>query len=74
MIKIRNLNDEEWYCVTNDRGDVLIYTTSSSIAHFVNNFTPGLNPNYRINVGGDPDTRKRNNKIPVFHHARRRYR
>ena len=71
MLQVRELDDEEWFVVKNSAGLILIYTTSGSIAHFVNQFTPGLDPNLRLTVGGDPGTRKADKNQKVFHHVRR---
>ena len=69
MLQVRELDDEEWFVVKNNAGLILIYTTSSAIAHFINQYTPKLDPNLRVNVGGDPGTRGKSPKI--FHHVRR---
>jgi hypothetical protein len=74
MLQVRTLDDEDWHVVSNSVGQILIYTTSSSIAHFVNQYTPKLDPSLRLNVGGDPATRRRRGDTggtPVFHHVRR---
>ena len=70
MLITRTIDGEDWHIVTNNQGAILIYTTDGAIAHFVNNFTPKLDPNLRLTVGGDPGTRRRENN-PVFHHIRR---
>ena len=70
MLQVRELDLEEWHVVTNRADQILIYTTSSSIAHFINNFTPTLNNNLRLNVGGDPGTKSHSDKR-IFHHVRR---
>jgi hypothetical protein len=66
-------NDEDGlpiYMVTNNQGLCLIRTTDGYIATVINSLTKNINPNLRINVGGDPGTR--NNKPPrIFHHVRR---
>lgn len=69
MLQVRELDEEEWHIVTNSANQILIYTTSSAIAHFVNAFTPKLDPHLRLTVGGDPGTR--GNSPKVFHHVRR---
>lgn len=69
MLQIRDLDLESKYVVTNNAGLILIYTTSGYLATVVNSFTPTLNPNLRLNVGGDPGTRKP--KPYIFHHVRR---
>ena len=58
------------YMVTNNQGLCLICTTNGGIALYVNAFTKNINPDLRLNVGGDPGTR--NNATPrIFHHVRR---
>jgi hypothetical protein len=57
------------YMVTNNEGLCLIRTTNGGIALYVNAFTKKINPNLRLNVGGDPGTRQKNPRI--FHHIRR---
>ena len=57
------------YMVCNNQGLCLIRTTDNQIAYFVESLTKGLDPYMRLNVGGDPGTRKQNPKI--FHHVRR---
>jgi len=69
MLQIRELELESKHVVTNNVGLILIYTTNGYLATIVNSFTPTLNPNLRLNVGGDPRTRKSNPRI--FHHVRR---
>jgi hypothetical protein len=70
MLQIRELDLDSKHVVTNNVGLILIYTTNGYLATIVNSFTPTLDPNLRLNVGGDPGTR--NNKTPrIFHHVRR---
>ena len=69
MLITTTIDGEDWHMVTNNQGAILIYTTDGAIAHFVNQFTPKLDPELRLTVGGDPGTRKPNNR--VFHHIRR---
>jgi len=58
------------YMVTNNEGLCLIRTTNGGMALYINAFTKNINPNLRINVGGDPSTR--NVLSPrIFHHVRR---
>jgi len=58
------------YMVTNNQGQCIIRTTDGYIAMVLNAISKNLNPNLRLNVGGDPGTR--NNKTPlIFHHVRR---
>jgi hypothetical protein len=57
------------YMVCNDQGLCLIVTTDNAIANFVNKHSKNLDHNLRLNVGGDPGTRKSNPKI--FHHIRK---
>ena len=71
MLQVRELDDEEWFVVKNSAGSILIYTTSGSIAHFVNQFTPGLDTNLRLTIGCDPGTRNTTTMAKVFHHIRR---
>ena len=60
----------ESYMVTNDQGLCLIYTTSRAIAYFVNQYSKRIPPGYSLVVGGDPKSRRRENR-PIFHHTRR---
>ena len=70
MIYRTNDGGQNLYMVTNQEGLCLIRTTNSGIAQYVNAFTRRINPNLRLNVGGDPGTR--NTKQPrLFHHVRR---
>lgn len=71
MLQVRELDDEEWFVVKNNAGLILIYTTSGSIAHFVNQFTKDLDPNLRLSVGGDPGTKRQAPGNKLFHHVRR---
>jgi hypothetical protein len=57
------------YMVTNNQGLCLIRTTDGYIATVINSVTKNINPDLRLNVGGDPGTRKANPFI--FHHVRR---
>lgn len=58
------------YMVTNNQGLCLIRTTDGYIAMVLNSISKNIDPNLRLNVGGDPGTR--NNKTPrIFHHVRR---
>lgn len=57
--------------VTNDQGLCLIYTTSRAIAHFVDKHSHGLKPGQYLVVGGDPKSRRRDNR-PIFHQIRKR--
>ena len=58
------------YMVTNDQGLCLIYTTSRAIAHFVDQHSRGIPPGTYLVVGGDPKSRRRENR-PIFHHVKR---
>jgi hypothetical protein len=58
------------YMVTNNEGLCLIRTTNGGMALYINAFTKNINPNLRINVGGDPGT-KNNPSTRIFHHVRR---
>ena len=58
------------YMVTNDQGLCLIYTTSRTIANFVNQHSRGLPSGSYLVVGGDPKSRRRENR-PIFHYTRR---
>lgn len=71
MLHVREFDDDEWFVVKNNAGSVLIYTTSSAIAYFVNHFTPKLDVNLRLTVGGDPGTRNTDSNTKIFHHVRR---
>mgnify|MGYP006269969589 CR=1 FL=1 len=57
--------------VTNEQGLCLIRTTDGYIAQFINSFTKGINPNLRLTIGGDPGTRRKDPKNPIFHHVRK---
>jgi hypothetical protein len=58
------------YMVTNNEGLCLIRTTDGYTAMVLDSITKNINPNLRINVGGDPGTR--NVLSPrIFHHVRR---
>ena len=58
------------YMVTNNQGLCLIRTTNGYIALVINALSKNLNPDLRLNVGGDPGTK--NTKTPrIFHHVRR---
>lgn len=60
----------ERYMVTNDQGLCLIYTTSRSIAHFVDSHSRGIPSGTYLVVGGDSKARRKENR-PIFHHTRR---
>jgi len=60
---------ETHYMVCNDQGLCLIRTTSSAIAAFVNAHSGNIDPNLRLNIGGDPGTRK---ERYIWHYIRRR--
>lgn len=70
MLQVTELDQQQYYTVKNDAGLILIYTTSSAIAYFVDKHTPGLDPNFRLNVGGDPGVKKHRPQNPIFHHLR----
>ena len=59
------------YMVTNNEGLCLIRTTNGGIALYVNAFTKNISPDLRVNVGGDPGTRKNTENPRIFHHVRR---
>ena len=71
MLRVKETHDVTYYIVSNNQGTILIYTTSSAIAYFVETHTHNLDPNLRLNVGGDPGTRRTNLHHPIFHHIRR---
>lgn len=56
------------YIVCNDAGDCLIVTTSSAIANFVERNVKGVPRTLRLNVGGDPGTKKEHK---LWHHIRK---
>jgi len=56
------------YTVTNEQGDVLIYTTDAKMARFVNDRTLGVDRELRLRVGGDQGTHIKN---PLWTHVRR---
>ena len=56
----------ERYMVTNDQGLCLIRTTSRAIAYFVNEHSR-IPAGYILVVGGDPKSRRKQNR-PIFHH------
>ena len=58
------------YMVTNNEGLCLIRTIDGYIATVINSTTKNINPNLRLNVGGDPGT-KHNLTPRIFHHVRR---
>ena len=74
MLHVTNDNDGlPIYMVTNNQGLCLIRTTNGGIALYVNAFTKNINPNLRLNVGGDSGTK--NALSPrIFHHVRRYHR
>jgi hypothetical protein len=45
------------YSVYNDSGSLLLYTSNGRMAHFVAKLAPGIDPAFRLRVGGDPGTR-----------------
>jgi hypothetical protein len=74
MLHVTNDNDGlPIYMVTNNQGLCLIRTTNGGIALYINAFTKNINPNLRLNVGGDSGTK--NVLSPrIFHHVRRYHR
>ena len=58
------------YTVTNDQGLLLLYTSDSRMAHFVNGHSKGVDPKFRLRVGGDPGTTS--NKS-IWNHVRQFY-
>lgn len=53
-----SLTGQTYYMVCNDAGLCLIRTTSGAIADFVERHTKGTSIHLRLNVGGDPGTRR----------------
>ena len=58
------------YTVCNNQGLCLIRTTNGYLARVVDACTKKINPNLRLNVGGDPGT-KNNPRPRIFHHIKR---
>jgi hypothetical protein len=56
------------YVVCNDQGSCLIVTTSRAIASFVERHSKGVPSTLRLNVGGDPGTKKEHK---LWHHVRK---
>ena len=70
MLHVTEYEGVPIYIVTNNEGLCLIRTTNSAIASYINAFTKNINPNLRVNVGGDPNTKNTLNPR-IFHHVRR---
>jgi hypothetical protein len=52
--------------VTNDQGLCLIRTTHYGLADFVDSHSKGINPEFRLRVGGDPGTKTTASPIWTF--------
>ena len=70
MMFIDNDGGTCMYMVCNDVGLCLIRTTNSYIARYVEIMSKGRATDLRLNVGGDPGT-KRTQTPAVFHHTKR---
>jgi hypothetical protein len=53
MLYIERLESGTYYTVTNNQGDILIYTTSSAIADYVERRVRKVPRHLRLAVGGD---------------------
>ena len=58
------------YIVTNDEGAILLYTSDSKMANYVNDRSKGVDPEFRLRVGGDPGTKTSSS---IWHHVRQFY-
>lgn len=70
MISIGKSGLTTMYTVTNAEGLLLIYTSDSRMAHFVNKHSTGVSPDLRLRVGGDPGTKVPNS---IWNHVRQFY-
>jgi len=68
MLIIREFDGMKQYVVCNEAGDCLIVTTSSKIANFVEANVKGVPASLRLNIGGDPGTKK---EYKLWHHIRK---
>lgn len=68
MLIVRQFDGITQYVVCNEGGDCLIVTTSSKIADFVERHVRGISPELRLNIGGDPGTKK---EKKLWHHIKR---
>jgi len=68
MLIVREFDGITQYIVCNDQGICLIVTTSSAIAEFVESHVKGISPDLRLNIGGDPGTKK---EKKIWHHIKR---
>jgi hypothetical protein len=70
MLYISNSGLTTMYIVANDKGQILLYTSNSKMAHFVDERSRGVDPEFRLRVGGDPGTKTSNS---IWHHVRQFY-
>jgi hypothetical protein len=68
MLFVRDFDGITQYVVCNEVGICLIVTTSSAIAEFVESHVSGIPPELRLNIGGDPGTKK---EKKLWHHIKR---
>jgi hypothetical protein len=68
MLFVRYFDGVPQYVVCNEAGVCLIVTSSSAIAGFVENHVKGIDPELRLNIGGDPGTKK---ERKLWHHVRK---
>ena len=70
MLYISNSGLTTMYIVTNDKGQILLYTSDSRMANYVNNRSKGIDPEFRLRVGGDSGTKTSKS---IWHHVRQFY-
>lgn len=70
MLSVGKSGLTRMYTVTNDQGLVLLYTSDSRMAHFINNQSKGVDSELRLRVGGDPGTILDKS---IWHHVRQFY-
>jgi hypothetical protein len=70
MLYISNSGLTTMYIVTNDEGQILLYTSDSRMANYVNARSKGIDSEFRLRVGGDPGTKTSKS---IWHHVRQFY-
>jgi hypothetical protein len=68
MLYISNSGLTPMYIVTNDEGLMLLYTSNSKMARYVNEQSKGIDPDLRLRIGGDKGTKAEH---PLWHHVRK---
>jgi hypothetical protein len=67
VLEANEFDNSKWYTVCNDHNQILIYTTSGRIAHYVSANSKGIPKDLYLTVGGDRNTHP---KLPLWQFKR----